>query len=450
MPLITAVSFEADDVQIVTVQSTGAGLVIERCITLNRSEFDAFLSVDRSPEYLVAINPPEAIFETIQIPPTAKKLEATLIRSEAGRLHPELSSFACAYQVLGDTPSEGRVIRKVACCLISHQVIMPALEPFIRHNKIVRQMIATPHILSALVADVADSSSEPILCAHDDGQRKTLFLLENGVASFSRSIVSNGYGWDPLDRQNVAMTLDYCFQALRVRSTRVLVLNPLHEEDPNLPPPHLEHLETPLLFKEIAVETLNTALVPLTLAAYKFPEQYDLLPSAYSAERLKQKLFTLNFYLFAGIALCVSLLIIFRLVSISTTEETIKGMRAGETKLVDTVQDFQTAQADKNALQQMLAVWNEVQTAADIPHTLVALNNIQVDSVQLTSLVLKREKEAVAITLAGTVNSTGYAQKQARFEAYLAALQGIQGMQTANKQMDPKGQLFTIEAVYKP
>ncbi len=447
---ITAVSFETDGIQVVTVLSTRSGMTIERVLTLQPSEFEAFLSIDTVQKYLVAINPADAIFETIQIPPTDKKLEETLIRVEAGRLHPELGSFACAYQILGDTPSEGRVIRKVACCLISDQTITPILEPFIRYNKTVTQMVATPHILSALVLDELGTTTEPVLCAHDDGQRKTLFLLDSGAVSFSRSISSNGYGWDPLDRQNVSMTLDYCFQALRKRPSRILVLNPTQEEDANQPSPRLEHLKTPAPLQEVPAETLHTALVPLTLAAYLFPAQNDLLPFSYRADRFKQQIFTRTSTLFFGLALLLALMIMFSLISINATEERINSLKMQETGLNELVQAHQALLVEKNSLQPILTSLNENLAATDIPHTLVALNNLKVDTVRLSALALKREKDSVSINFTGTVNSSSYAATQEHFEAYLSSLQSIRGMQNTRKSLEPKGQTFTIEAVYKP
>lgn len=447
---ITAVSFEADGVQIITVQTTRSSLVVERTLTLQADQLDAFLARDTASTYLVAINPADAIFETLQIPPADKKLEATLVYSEAARLHPELGHFSCAYQVLGDIPGDGRIIRKVACCLISRQAILPALEPFIRNNKSVRQMVAVPHALAALVAEQLGTTHDPLLCAHDDGHSKTLFLLENGAVSFSRSIASNGYGWDPIDRQNVSMTLDYCFQALRTRASRVILLNSDHQDDADQPFPRLEPIEIPEQLSGIAPETRQTMLVPLTLALYQFPTQQDLLPDDYCAERFKQQLFGTGSKLLAVIAAIMLLLILLSLTSIRSTRETIKLLRAQETKLTETVQAHQQALAEKNTLQPLLTIWNEHVAGADIPHTLATINNITINAVNLTSLKLKREKDTVTLTLSGTISGTGFASIQEQFEAYMSALRTIHGMQITRNQLDPKGQTFTLEAAYKP
>ncbi|NJD38420.1 MAG: hypothetical protein FIA89_08910 [Geobacter sp.] len=447
---ITAVSFEADGVQVATVLFRRNGLAVERVLTLQPDEFEAFLAHDATDDYLLAVNPADAIFETIQIPPVDKKLEPTLVRSEAARLHPELGQFSCSYLVLDDLPADGRVLRKIACCLIPHETLLPILEPFIRYNRTVRQMVATPHILAALVDEQLVDHSEPVLCAHDDGHSKTLFLLDDGAVKFSRTIGSNGYGWDPLDRQNITMTLDYCFQSLRVRATRVLVLNTLHEDDPDQPSPRLERFITPALFDVIQPETVQTAMVPLALALYRFQGRNDLLPDSYCNERLKQRLFRTGSILFGIVALCMLVLTVIQLFSISSTNEAIARLRSQEDGLTETVRSYRQALAERDRLQPLAASWNSQFAAPDIPRTLAALNQVTPTGISLTTLTLRRENDAMQLQLAGTVQAEGYARTQERFEAYRTALSALAGLQATRAQLDPKGQQFTLEAVYKP
>lgn len=447
---ITAVSFEADGVQVATVQLRRNSLTVERVLTLLPEEFEAFLAHDTADNYLVAVNPADAIFETIQIPPVDKKLEPPLVRSEAARLHPELGPFSCSYLVLGDFPVDGRVLRKIACCLITHETLFPTLEPFIRYNRTVRQMVASPHILAALVREQLSDASDPVLVAHDDGHSKTLFLLDDGAVKFSRTIGSNGYGWDPLDRQNIAMTLDYCFQSLRIRATRVLVLNTLHEDDPDQPPPRLERFDIPSLLREIQPEAVQTAMVPLTLALYRFSPQNDLLPAAYCNERLKQRLFRTGSIMFCVIALCMLILTMVQLFSIAATSKTIAQLRSQENGLAETVRSYRQALAERDRLQPLATTWNSLLAAPDIPRTLATLNQLTPTGIRLNTLTLKRENDTMQLQLGGTVQADGYARTQERFETYRAALTGIAGLQTTRSQLDPKGQQFTLEAVYKP
>lgn len=446
---ITAVSFEADGVQVVTVQINRGSLKVERALTLQLDQFDAFLARERVTDFLVAINPADAIFETIRIPPVEKKLESALVRSEAARLHPELKQFSCAYRVLGDLPSEGRILRTVACCLVAHESVEPLLAPFIRHNRSVRRMVATPHILAALVDEQLEETADAVLCAHDDGHTKTLFLLDNGSVKFSRSVASNGYGWDPLDRQNIAMTLDYCFQSLRIRADRVLILNATTAADPDQPPPRLEPVPLPAGFEQVPAETVQTALVPLSLALYHFPEQMDLLPQEYRTERTRQRLFGTGALLCGLAALCMGLAAAFTAISGTATQRTIETLRTAEAPLAEAVRVHQQAVAEAQRLEPMRTFWNRVQGSPDIPHLLVALNGIARSSVTLTALTLKQDAALLRIHIAGSVNGTSFSQVQERFEAYLSDLRSLKGLEVTRPQLDPKAQTFTVEGGYQ-
>lgn len=246
------------------------------------------------------------------------------------------------------------------------------------------------------------------------------------------------------------MTLDYCFQSLRVRATRVLVLNTLHEDDPDQPPPRLERFITPALFDVIQPETVQTAMVPLALALYRFQGRNDLLPDSYCNERLKQRLFRTGSILFGIVALCMLVLTVIQLFSISSTNEAIARLRSQEGGLTETVRSYRQALAERDRLQPLAASWNSQFAAPDIPRTLAALNQVTPTGISLTTLTLRRENDAMQLQLAGTVQAEGYARTQERFEAYRTALSALAGLQATRAQLDPKGQQFTLEAVYKP
>ncbi len=321
---ITSVSFDTIGVQVVTILSTGSGVTVERALIIQTDELEAFLAVDACTEYLVAINPADAIYETIQIPPVDSRLEETIIKAEAARQNPELGSFSCSYQSTGKTSNRGKTSRNVSCCLISHATIFSYLEPFIRQNKAIQKIVAIPHILATLVNTHQDLPQEPILCAHDSGQSKTLFLLDNGAVVFSRSIASNGYGWDPIDRQNIAMTLDYCFQALRIRARRVLVLNLQQKEDPEQPFPRLEQLTLTERLSNLDPDILMTKLVPLSLATCQLEQTCNLLPDKYRSERFKQVVYRSGMMLYAVILVLLVIVTGYQLYEISSLKQNIK------------------------------------------------------------------------------------------------------------------------------
>ncbi len=450
MPQITAVSFDADGVRVVTGRRTGTGFTVERTLSLTADELDPFLALDRADGYLVAANPVDALFETITIPPVGPKLEAPLIRAETARLHPELLPFSCGWHVLGDTPLEGRTVRRIACCLVPHRSLEPLLEPFIRHRKRIRQLVAAPVALATLVKTV-EATDEPLLCVHDSGSSKLLFLLEGGAVTFSRAISSSERGWDAFDRQNVAMTLDYCFQSLRVRPNRVLVLNPSQPLDDSAPPPRLEPLSLPPQFQGGKHATLMTDYqAPFLLAAWPMPATADLLPERYRTAQLQQLFLQRSCRIAAAFSALLLLLVLLEAVSLQRTEREIDTLRLREKNLSAIVQAHQQALAQRDRVQPLISAVSTLVTGPDIPATLVALNGLSAPPARLQSLTVRHGQGGITLHLAGSVAAPGFAAAEEQFEAVSAALRRCRGVTPTASHLDPKSQTFTIEATATP
>ncbi|HSR58372.1 MAG TPA: hypothetical protein VLL57_09285, partial [Candidatus Binataceae bacterium] len=324
MSLVTTFSFEENCIRIVSGQRRGSIFKLELTESIATDQLDDYLSGCTANNFLVAVNLPDTIYETITIPPADNKLTGTLIKSEATRLHPELIPFSLGYQVVGDIPLEGKIVRKVACCLIPHQTLTALLEPFIRHNKTVRGLVAAPTALAALARTC--QLGDTLLCAHDAGSVKNLFLSENGAVSFARVLSSNGPGWDAFDRQSVSMTMDYCFQSLRLKPSHILVLNPQEEAEQDAPPPRLTPLEPPAAIVAPR-ETFQEYLVGLALAAYPIPTTADLLPEPYLTERAHQRWLRGLTHFFTLASVIMAVVVGIRLLSISTLHRSITALQ---------------------------------------------------------------------------------------------------------------------------
>ena len=451
MASVTAISFESDGIRIVSGTLSDENFTPQQMQTIAESQLEAFLAADAADSYLVAISPADTIYETVTIPPVDAKLTSILARNEAARLHPELKEFSCALQVIGDIPVEGRTIRKVACCLVPHTDIQPILEPFVRYNKTVRHMVAAPFALVPMLEQTEGDggSSGTVLCAFDGGATKTLFLAEDGAVIFARSVSSNGYGWDPFDRQNISMTLDYCFQSLRMRPGKVVLLNPRDEEDPDLPPPRLIPLPPPaVITAEPAI--LLEYMIPLMLAAVPQSSTSDLLPRTYSDQIAQQKLLRGTALLFLAGSLFLLIMIGIRFLSIRSLQTEIAALKHQQTGIASIHQAHQQALSQRDADRPLIAAMNDILAPPDIPRFMAAFNSVRIPGVAITSLQAMREKDAITLQLGGTTSGNSFAASQLQFESFLAALRQIPGISVTTQQMDQTHRTFTVGAGYKP
>ncbi|CAH2032360.1 hypothetical protein [Trichlorobacter ammonificans] len=449
MAAITAISFESDGIRIVSGHHASGAFVPERALTLAESELDAFLANDRSRSYLVAISPADTLYETVTIPPVEAKLTALVARNEAARNHPELQEFSCAVQVIGDLPVEGRTIRRVACCLVPHDDIQPILEPFIRHNKIVQTMVAAPFALATLLRGLEDGGNGTLLCAFDGGVTKTLFLAEDGAVVFARSIASAAYGWDLFDRQNVTMTLDYCFQTLRMRPERVIALNMPQEDDPEGPPPRMTALSAiPGIVAD--AELLQHYLVPLALATLPVQASGNLLPAAYSMQIAQQGVLR---QAKRGCLVVLALLLVLvglRGLSIRELRQDIAVLKRQEASLAVIHDAHQEARRQRDADQPLIAAMNAILAPPDIPRFLVAFERVRKSGATITAIQAARDKDTVLLNVTGTTSSDSYAAAQREFETVLSSLQQLSGLVVTGRQLDLGTRVFTVGATYKP
>lgn len=449
MPLITAVSFEEDSVRVVTGRRGANGFTPDQLQTFTHEAFEAFLPMLPGHELLVAVNSADVFYETITIPPVDDKLTLTLASTEMARLHPELSPFSCSAQVIGDLPMEGRTVRKIACCLMQHGTITPLLESFIRHNKTVRYLTTAPIALVPLAKGQETQQADALLCAYDMGTRKTLFLLENGAVTFARSLASNAYGWDTIDRQNISMTMDYCFQTLRVRPSKVLVLSPDYYEDETAPFPHLEPITQP---NNIAVsaEVFRDYLTPLLLAASPLPASCNLLPQVYRNECNRQRVLKAACITTSSACILMAALVALRFFAITALQTDIDGLKKEEIGLQELHRSYQHAIRLRDSNQALVSAMNSISTAPDIPTLLSTLNDLRSSGTELQSLTLKREKDNISFHMAGSLQASSFAANQQQFESFTALLQKHPGISLNAHQQDPQTHSFTLDGSYKP
>jgi len=443
MSHLTAVSFDADAIRIVKARRTRGHLSFERTLTLTDAEFEEFLALDCSAEYLVSLNPPDALYETITIPPVESKLTGRIVQTELRRLHPELLKFSTAYRVIGDSVQEGRTIRRVACCIVPEDLLVSLLEPFIRHNKPVRQMATSPWLLTQLASSADAELPQTLLCAYDEGERKTLMVQEQGAVVFTRQVPSEGRGWNNFDRQNVTMTLDYCFQSLRIRPGGAIALN---SEDP--PPPFFPF--EPAVPAGLPADILQEYPSQAVSLAYPLRQAEDLRPPEYcktireqDAIRTATKGFTV-----AVCVIAVILLVQGYLLSAMTTS--LNSMRQNPVLLQTTLADYQAATEKRTAVEPLITLLNSRHAEPSLPALLASLNLTHLPGVTIQSLAAKRDKEGMQLTLTGIINDPTLSGAQARFEELGSRLTATPRLKLGASTLDPKDQKFSMEARYTP
>ena len=440
MPHHTFVSFEPELIRVLTAKSRGDRVV--HALTLSNDEFEQFLQNDRSSDYHIIINSPDAVYDTINIPPVKSNLIRTLVQNETKRLFSTQPEFTTSFRSVDEIFQDNKTMQRIACCMVPDEFLFSILEPFIRHNKRVSSIISAPTVMADLVSATIDTSNETMLCTYDGGQRKTIFLLEKGCVTLVRHVPSDGPGWNSYDIQNISMTQDYCFQSLRVRPSRTVALNGEETEGT------LTILETRLshLYPELYQEYL-----PL-LAAMNLPNisSHDLRPQTYLDDLKQQKILRNIMGAFAGGSALVVLLLLYNLYSVISLNSEIDYVRQQEQTLPIILENYQTVQQQFSVIEPLIALINKVQAEPSLPALLSSMPPAPAGSTNISAIKVRSDKENSIINITGSISEKTFESMQHQFEALLSSLEKVKGITITTKQIDPKEQTFSIEATYKP
>jgi hypothetical protein len=439
MSLHSILCFDSETVKILTFK--GRGETVERATTINLGEFEAFLSADGSDDYQIIIDSPDTQYEIITIPPVEPKLIPRITQLEYQRQHPEHPPFTAFYQPIDEVTDDGKTFKRVACCMIPIDQMASVLEPFIRYNKSVSLITPLPTALAHLLAVIPETLQQTLLCVYDSGEQKCIFLLEKGCVTMVRHVPSAGAGWGELDIQNITMTLDYCFQALRVRPSRTIALN--GKQEVQLPLPLTPF--TPLGIIPLSHELQQEYLPHLAVMAFMGTSKEDLRPKSYLTALKHQGLLRKGTWFFFVGSLVVALLAFNALFSILSLKSELDTARKSEHTLPALLSSYHAVQQERSTAEPLVTAMNVLQSTPTLLELLASLPDFPRDTVRIDTLMTQKTGDIVSFNITGTLAEKSFAAQQGRFEEILASLAQLKGLTVTSQQLDQKMQVFTIE-----
>jgi hypothetical protein len=281
-------SFYLDDSTVQAVKlsvADGKVAAVHDARTFPHEELDAYLESCRAKTCILCCNPTFFYQNTFTFPPAASRFYENLIRAEVRKTHPELENFTFFYRTIGDATIDGVLFSKLAVFSYTDESISNYIAAFNRHGKIISNIYAAPYPIFnlAAVSCLDDPDGARLIIAAIPNE-KLIFLSMNGEPGFIRRIPSANAALHAADTQNINMTIDYCFQSLRIRPAEALLLN--LQESLTEPPPQLGIvLRTASLpqFAALAPDLAETYIAPLAAALHHatVPAMCDITPAEY-------------------------------------------------------------------------------------------------------------------------------------------------------------------------
>ncbi len=448
MSRLIAISFENGSIRCVSADVRGEAITIVQSSLLPEDQLESYLATEKASSFIVIHNFKELHQDTLYLPTLEAQQLPLVISGEIRRNHPEIQNYSFFYRVIGDSYQDGRMYKKTAVFIYANEDLTAVVNRFIACKKTVTALYSSTAALAQLLSTSPDCTDDTILGIADLGREKIMFALENRNLSFVREFQSVTGGFAPEDMQSINMTIDYCFQSLRLRPTKAVLLNS-PEDLAQSPVKMFVPLApfTPAINIAGTPETITENAIALGAFACLSAGEVNILPDAYATYFSRRSFFRRGIaavVLLSIVALLAIAYELFEIISLKSEAASLRHELSLQGKVLNTYEQLQGELATHEPL---ITFITTAHATVDTQRTLIALNRVQVPGVQLHNITLTGEEDgALLIALAGHIDGTGLATVQQRFEAVIAACTGISGMEIISRSLGGKDQTFSIEA----
>ncbi len=452
MARVTAISFEDNVTKVVRATREHGILTVKDTLCLAEGELGAFLQNEKTDKFTVVCNFTQFYQDTLFLPPVDRKFLDSLVQAEIKKKYPDLQGFSYSYRIIGDSHHEGKPYKKIACFVFKEEEVSAITDRFTACNKSVKHLYNSADVLARFVKCYENMCGETLLCIADSAVQKTIFVLENEELCFVRHIPSSGEGFTDLETQNINMTVDYCFQSLRIRPTRAVLLDRSSSVEAAqlklmapiaglMPPPHVRAPE----------ETIWEYAAPIAaLANPPEGETGDLLPPAYRSHCMQMTslrygtvvLILLSILGMAGIAE--------KYINVLRLNETIQGLRTKLEGMDAVARAYDRVNNEISAAMPEITYLNTMNASPGVQQALMTLDCLRVRDVQVKSIVLKRQEESIRMEIKAEIAAGSFVGMQSTLEQLVTALEKHKGAKTVSRKLEPNDRTCLIEVDYRP
>lgn len=452
MAQTVSINFSTDDIRVVIATCRHGTVLVERSFHLSDEEFDRFLSLDSTQNYLVSVNFEEIYQDIVHIPPAETKYIDKLVRGEIRKLRPDLADYSSFYEVIGDTFHEGKSCKKVAVFSYANSDLVPVISRFSRCRKRIARLYSGSYSLSRLVLTSSAALADPVLCVGVEAGRKSVFLLADNSLCFARHIQSVATGLDPLDVQNINMTIDYCFQTLRVKPGSVIFIGGdemVRRRGREIMVPLQGEISCAAIKAD--PETLREYAMPL--AALLCPvnsAQGNILPEAYRDQSCAVSTFRVAACLLAVLCMFVAVGTVLKAYSLAGMQAEITRRRGALPEMKRPMDEYARVNGEFSRAATLIAAINRSAALAYQQKPFLALGCLASPGVHPTSVTLKqKEGDRLAIEVKGELKGGSYGEMQAAFERLMANIRRGGELEIVSRKLDPLARSFSFELLYK-
>ena len=445
-----AVSFENELVRLVYANTGRGGFFIEKTLTFSNEEFDRFLATTKDDEFIVVQNFQNIYQDIISLPPAREKYLEQLVELEIKKRIPELREFSFFYTELREVQREGKRSKDVFFFAVEKSEVEETAARFTAHGKVVTHVYPNVLALSRFlhVADI--EPGEPVMGVLDVGSNKTIFLIRENRLYFVRVAQSGERGIQQTDVESINMTIAYCRQVLRMSPSRVALLGTSgNTELPVAPVVPLASVKFPSSLAAFD-DTSNEYVVPISaLLHYKELESGNLLPATYRDVVVQRKVMVYCIIVLLLLSFLGLAYLGFQSFEIVRSKKAISQLRGDIDKRRAIIGDFEGTLARIQKLTPSVDLANSFSSSFDMQKVLESIQVFALEGVDVRSIDLKNEQEAVRIHVEGNIKAISYEELQSRYEGFLAGIKKTGKMEVEKHKLDLKQKGFVVDIKWK-
>jgi hypothetical protein len=436
-----AISFEGNKVKIVHASLKGNNIYIDKTEIISEAEFDYYLRKEKSKEFIVIYNFSESYHGVLTIPFIKTKYIEKIAESEI-RSATEIKDFSFIYSPLGERIVENKKVLDIFYFAVRTEDIHNLVERFYNNGKIVKAIYPTVFP----VASLFKLQNEAIMGVSGTGRERILFLTKNGAIYFIRDFQSLETKLSDSDIQNINMTINYCFQNLRINPSLVLLTGTLSESYdissiPSAPLACLykgEHIHC-------GREIFNEFIIPI--ASFGTPKSSNILSKEFkNIYMLKNALVTASMVFFLLTLLCFGF-IFSEVRDTADMKGRLKLKRQNNSDVEKIFLEYTAKEAEIKKHGQLVDFLNIFRPG--IQKLLVELAELDTKDLIFNSIEATiKDDDSFLITVRGISSADSYTSIQTSFKDLTSALDKIEGVEITSKTMDLQNKIFRIEMDY--
>jgi len=439
-------------VQAVRTSISGSGVTVRDARTFPHDELDGYLAACPEKSCILCCNPPTFYQDIVYLPPAADKFYDSLVRAEVRKNHSDLTSFSLFFRTIGEAIIDGSQYNKIAAFSYNDELLSDYIAVFSRNGKVISHLYAAAYPIFRLASSTCppDAREARIIIAALPGE-KLVLLSEREEFEFIRKIPSAETALLSADILNINMTIDYCFQTLRVRPMEAVMFNPGETvEETSIPLAVPSRSVCPLAMASVPHDIVRDYIAPLaaTLHVAESPDECDILPADYVAFKQNKRILTTGAMILTALALLLAGLVVAERMTIADQNARIGALRAQLGSAGAEVAAYRQLDTDVRALDNPLAFLNKLNSSMNPETALATLALPAKAAYSLKAVTLKKGDSAITIHLDGTILVPGFRETQTVFEEIVAAMKQAPGYSVTSSSVDVKQKTFSVEARY--